>query len=152
MDCYDPLGWSSTPASIATNDQIHILPNNTVYPQGLWKQPMSNLATQITNLLPKPVPSIHWTTVLESASDLTAKRLIQIRCQAPAKRLIQITAKRLIQIRCQAPLATRIAKTFAGGLRQMSTGRRGNPKQNNPNIFHSPPNSQCCVASRSTWE
>ena len=132
LDCYDPLGWSSTPASIATNDQIHKIPNNTVYPQGFWKQPMSNLATQITNLLPKPVPSIHWTTVLESASDLTAKRLIQLRCQAP--------------------LATRIAKTFAGGLRQMSTGRRGNPKQNNPNIFHSPPNSQCCVASRSTWE
>ena len=70
---------------------------------------MSNLATQITNLLPKPVPSIHWTTVLESASDLTAKRLIQIRSQAP--------------------LSTRIAKTFAGGLRQMSAGRRGNPKQ-----------------------
>ncbi|CAN0363383.1 unnamed protein product, partial [Ectocarpus sp. 12 AP-2014] len=56
----------------------------TVHPRGLmWKKPMSHFATQITNRLPRAVPSIHCPTAFASGSDLTTMLLVQKPCQAP---------------------------------------------------------------------
>ncbi|CAM9949172.1 unnamed protein product [Ectocarpus sp. 12 AP-2014] len=89
------------PEGCNSRNKLSIPP--TVHPRGLmWKQPMSNLATQITHRLSK---AFHCTTVVAFGSALTAKLLIQ----KP----------------CQPPLATRISKLCLGGLRQMSTRQRG---------------------------